>query len=111
INITTYFPHRKLPYRGFVTGSFLFSSFSIHLQGSLSRFSLPVHHTSVSSRCSVRRFDGCPRQATIGRPIYSLPNSPPSILKHSSPTLSSIKTVAGLRALQVRPEINIIKTV
>jgi hypothetical protein len=61
INVTTYFSHHNLPYRSFLTGSppRRISSISTHLQGSSPRFSLTVHHTGVSTRCSVRRFDGC----------------------------------------------------
>ncbi len=53
-NVTTYFSHRNLPYRGFVTGSFSFSSISTHLQGSMSPFFLTAHHILVSQICSVR---------------------------------------------------------
>ncbi|SMD42529.1 hypothetical protein SAMN00777080_1084 [Aquiflexum balticum DSM 16537] len=53
-NVATYFSHRNLPYRGFVTGSFSFSSISTHLRGSLSPFFLTAHHILVSQICSVR---------------------------------------------------------
>ena len=52
--VTTYFSHRNLPYRGFVTGSFPFSSISTHLQGSKSPFFLTAHYILVSQICSVR---------------------------------------------------------
>jgi hypothetical protein len=77
-NVTTYFPHRNLPYRGFVTGLFTFSSISTHLQESMFPFFLTAHHTSVSAKCSVRRFDGCPGRPpseglSIGNPIVLHP--------------------------------------
>ena len=56
IGITTYFSHRNLPYRGFVTGSppRRISSISTHLQGSMSPFFLTAHYILVSLICSVR---------------------------------------------------------
>jgi hypothetical protein len=53
-NVTTYFSHRNLLYRGFVTGSFSFSSISTHIQGSKPPFFLTAHHILVSQACSVR---------------------------------------------------------
>lgn len=57
-NVTVYFPHRNLPYRGFFTGSISFSSTVLTYRDQRPRFSLAVHHISVSTQCSVRRFDG-----------------------------------------------------
>jgi len=62
-NVTTCFSHRSLLYRGFIVGSLSFSSTVLTYRNRCSRFSLAVHHTGVSARCSVRWFDGCP-----GRP-------------------------------------------
>lgn len=58
-NVTAYFPHRNLRYRGFFTGSISFSSTVLTYRDQRPRFSLTVHHTGVSNRCSVRRFDSC----------------------------------------------------
>jgi hypothetical protein len=57
--VTTCFPHHRLRFRGFIVGSFSFSSKVHTYRNHCSRFSLTVHHTGVSAKCSVRRFDGC----------------------------------------------------
>lgn len=76
--VTTYFSHRNLLYRGFVTGSFSFSSISTHLQGSKSPFFLTAHYILISLICSVRWFDSCfgkpPSEGlSIGYPIVLHP--------------------------------------
>ena len=58
-NVTTCFSHHKLRFRGFIVGSLAFSSTVLTYRDHCPRFSLTVHHTSVSTKCSVRRFAGC----------------------------------------------------
>lgn len=58
-NVTICFPHRSLLYRGFFVGSLSFSSTVLTYRNLCSRFSLSAHHTSVSAKCSARRFNGC----------------------------------------------------
>ena len=58
-NVTTYFPHRNLRYRGFFTDSLSFSSTVPTYRDQSPRFSLTVHHNGVSTTCSVRWFDSC----------------------------------------------------
>ena len=52
--VTTCFPHHNLLYRDFIVGSFSFSSKVLTYRNHCSRFSLAVHNTGVSARCSVR---------------------------------------------------------
>ena len=47
-NVTACFPHRNLPYRGFIVGSLSFSSTVPTYRNRCSRFSLSAHHISVS---------------------------------------------------------------
>ncbi len=75
-NVTTCFSHHRLRFRGFIVGSFSFSSTVLTYRDHCPRFSLTVHHTSVSAKCSVRRFDGC-----SGRPpSEGLPMGSPIVL-------------------------------
>lgn len=58
-NVAACFPHRNLPYRGFIVGLLSFSSTVHTYRNRCPRFSLSAHHTSASTKCSVRWFDGC----------------------------------------------------
>jgi hypothetical protein len=83
--VTTCFSHRNSLYRDFIVGSFSFSSKVHTYRNHCSRFSLTVHHTRVSAKCSVRQFDGCSGKPPSEGLSIGCPNSPPSISKHSAP--------------------------
>ncbi|WP_158858849.1 hypothetical protein [Lunatibacter salilacus] len=56
-HVITCLSHHDLLSRDFIVGSFSFSSKVHTYRDHCPRFSLTVHHTGVSARCSV--FDGC----------------------------------------------------